>query len=320
MCVARNGYAEYVSTVSSFFHDGHRLVYEEYGTGDRVVVLVHGVLLSRSFQAPLAQAIADQGFRVVSLDVLGHGESDRPKEMWNYSMHTFGGQILALLDHLGVHSAVLAGSSLGANASLEAAVRAPDRVRGLLIEMPVLDNALLAVAAAFTPLLVGLTFGAPLSRPISKLIGKVPRRLNELGRVGRVGDIVLEAFSQDPKPAASVLQGLFFGRVAPPRAERRMITAPTLVIGHPRDPIHPFSDVDMLVREIPGAQLLHASSILELRTNPEKLAPQIATFLRGCYKSARVSRVNTGRKRSNELSGSSPSKAAKNTRAARSAS
>ena len=41
---------------------------------------------------------------------------------------------------------------------------------------------------------------------------------------------------------------------------------PTLVIGHRRDPIHPFSDSDMLVRELPNARLVEASSILELRS------------------------------------------------------
>ncbi len=85
-------------------------------------------------------------------------------EMSNYSMAIFGRQTIALLDHLEIEQAVLGGTSLGANASLEAAVAAPERVRGLLIEMPVLDNALLACAIGFTPLLAGLTFGAPVAR------------------------------------------------------------------------------------------------------------------------------------------------------------
>ena len=59
---------------------------------------------------------------------------------------------------------MIGGTSLGANATLEAAAAAPERVKGMLIEMPVLDNALLGCAIAFTPLLVGLTFGAPVAR------------------------------------------------------------------------------------------------------------------------------------------------------------
>jgi hypothetical protein len=92
--------------------------------------------------------------------------------------------------------------------------------------------------------------------------------------------------SQDPKPSASVLQGLFYGRVAPPREERAKMTQRTLVIGHYRDPIHPFSDSDMLVRELPNARLVQASSILELRLTPERLTSEIVGFVEECFKPA----------------------------------
>jgi hypothetical protein len=64
------------------------------------------------------------------------------------------------------------------------------------------------------------------------------------------------------------------------------MTFPTLVIGHYRDPIHPFSDSDMLVRELPKARLVQASSILELRLTPERLTNEIAGFVEGCFKPA----------------------------------
>src|SRR5687768_3815110 len=144
-------------TTRDFEFEGHRLVYDDFGEGERVVVLLPGLLFSRQMHHPLAETLAGRGHRVLCLDLLGHGDSDRPPEMWNYSMTIFGRQALALLDHVGVEQAVLGGTSLGANAALEAGVAAPERVKGLLIEMPVLDNALLGCALAFTPLLVGLT-------------------------------------------------------------------------------------------------------------------------------------------------------------------
>ena len=67
------------------------------------------------------------------------------------------------------------------------------------------------------------------------------------------------------------------------------MTQPTLVIGHYRDPIHPFSDSDMLVRELPHARLVQASSILELRLTPERLTAEIVEFIGECFKSARGS-------------------------------
>jgi pimeloyl-ACP methyl ester carboxylesterase len=270
-----------MATSTHFEFDGHRLAYDDYGSGKRVVLLLPGLLFSRRMHRPLAHALADRGHRVLCLDPLGHGDSDRPAEMWNYSMTIFGRQLLGLLDHLGVEQAVIGGTSLGANASLEAAAARPERVKGLVLEMPVLDNALLASALGFTPLLVGLTFGAPVARLAGRGARLVPRGL------WHFGDMLLDWVSQDPKPSASVLQGLFFGRVAPPREERRQMKHQTLVIGHYRDPIHPFSDSDMLVREMPNARLVQASSVLELRLTPERLTGEIVMFVEECFRPAR---------------------------------
>jgi hypothetical protein len=99
-------------------------------------------------------------------------------------------------------------------------------------------------------------------------------------------DVGLDWLAQDPAPSAAVLQGLFFGRTAPPREQRKTIKTHALVIGHPRDPVHPFSDSDMLVRELPNARLVEASSILELRLTPERLTGEIAGFVDECWRPA----------------------------------
>jgi pimeloyl-ACP methyl ester carboxylesterase len=264
-------------TTREFRYQGHKLVFDEYGAGDRPVLLLPGLLFSRRMHRPLAEQLAARGHRVLCLDLLGHGDSDRPTEMFEYSMTLFGEQAIGLLDHLQIEQAVIGGTSLGANASLEAAAGAPERVKGLIVEMPVLDNALLGCALAFTPMLVALTFGEPLVRVGSRLAGLVPRGANHLS------DMLLDWASQDPKPSASVMQGLFFGRVAPPSSERRKMRHKALVIGHPRDPVHPFSDSDMLVRELPQARLIEAGSILELRLKPERLTGEIVDFVHECF-------------------------------------
>ena len=273
-----------VPTRHDFEYDGFTLAYDEYppcggqaATGERAVVLMPGLLFSSKMHGPLATTLAERGYRVLCLDLLGHGDSDRPPEMWNYSMTLFGAQTLALLDHLEIDKAVLGGTSLGANTTLEACAADSSRVQGMLIEMPVLDNALLGCAIGFTPLLLSLTLGAPVTRAWGRLASLVPRRGPLLGQ------LMLDWISQDPKPSASVLQGLFFGRVAPPTAERRTLEPPTLIIGHPRDPIHPFSDADMLFQELPDARMLQATSILELRLTPERLTGKIVEFVDSCW-------------------------------------
>ncbi|MDQ6915010.1 MAG: alpha/beta hydrolase [Actinomycetota bacterium] len=268
-----------------FKHDGHRLAYTVYGEGPRLCVLLPGLLFSQRMHVPLARELAERGNQVVTLDLLGHGRSDRPDDMRQYSMQLFAEQTVGLLDHLGAEQAVVGGTSLGANVTLCTASIAPDRLRGMLIEMPVLDNALLACAIAFTPLMVALTFGRPLVRVVQLAARAVPR-----DTVPYWGDVFLDWLRQDPGPSAAVLHGLFFGRVAPPQSERQTFDVPTLVIGHPRDPIHPFSDADALARELPQARLLDANSLFELRFWPERLTGEIGGFVDECWRPRRAER------------------------------
>jgi hypothetical protein len=94
-----------------------------------------------------------------------------------------------------------------------------------------------------------------------------------------MGRIVVEALAQSHEASAAILQGLVYGRTAPPASLRRSVAVPALVVGHPGDPLHPLSDADALSRELPNATLLEAMSLLELRTKPERLTPQIAGWL-----------------------------------------
>jgi pimeloyl-ACP methyl ester carboxylesterase len=270
--------------MANFKFAGQRLEYTEYGPGDaaaqaRTTILVHGLLLSQRMHKPLARALGERGNRAVTVDLLGHGLSDRPRDMWRYSVPQFGEQVVALMDHLELEEAVVLGTSLGANAALEVAAEAPERLRGMVVEMPVLDNALVAAAIAFAPLLVGLTLGEPIARLSSRLAQLVPREV-----VPFWIDVALDTIRQDPGPSAAVLQGLFFGRTAPPRADRRKLATPALVIGHHRDPVHPFSDAGMLAGELVSGHLTEASSLFELRFSPERLTTEIATFIDDCWK------------------------------------
>ena len=86
--------------MATFRYDGQRLAYTVYGRGPRTTVLMPGLLLSQKMQTPLAKELAARGNRVVTFDPLGHGESDRPRDMWRYSMTEFARQALALLDQL----------------------------------------------------------------------------------------------------------------------------------------------------------------------------------------------------------------------------
>ncbi len=277
-----------------FTFEEHRIAYTEYGGGPaavtpagargraaarspaaaRPLILVHGLMLSQEMNRPLAEQLAARGNRVITVDLLGHGRSDRPRDMWKYSMAIYAEEIVALMDHLEIEQAAVMGTSLGANSALEVAARHPERLRAMVIEMPVLDNGLLGSALTFTPLLVALTFGEPVMKLVARTARAVPRRI-----LPHFGNAMLDVFRQEPGPGGALLQGLFFGRIAPPRSERRTFKTRTLVLGHQRDPVHPFSDAGMLAQEMPNARLIEAESLIELRTRPDRLVGEIAAFL-----------------------------------------
>ena len=276
--------------VGQFFVDGDRLEYTEYGAGDRWVVLIHGQLMPRRMHQPLARAIAGEGFHVVTVDLLGHGRSDRPLDPKGYSMTAFGEQVVALLDHLGADEAVVGGTSLGSNVSLEVADVAPGRVRGLLLEMPVLDNALEAGLIAFGPLMFLARF-VPLTITATRRIARlVPR-----GVVPFWTGIALDTLDQRPAPMAAAIHGIFFGRIAPSSKRRRQIQAPALVVGHPRDPIHPAADAAMLADEMPNARFVEARSILEWRSKPARLDAEAVEFVTQCWSVPVEPGINRGR-------------------------
>jgi pimeloyl-ACP methyl ester carboxylesterase len=258
-------------------YEGHRIEYDSYGTGDRAIVLVHGLLMNRRMFERLGPALAARGNRAICVDLLGHGRSDRPEDLRLYSMPLFARQVAALLDHLELDSAVVGGTSLGANVALELATREPERASGLFLEMPVLDNALVAVAGTFTPVMLSLQLGRPLFEIVSRLTSAIPR-------TNHLVDIGLDWVRQRPGPSLAVLEGLLLGETAPHREQRRQIEQPALIVGHPRDPLHPFSDSGMLAEELPNARLVEAESLLEWRISPRRLDDELADFVEEAWR------------------------------------
>jgi len=258
----------------SFKHEGFTLAYELHGPDRGIpVLLMHGILLDASVNRDLAAPLVDAGFRVILLDLLGHGRSDRA-EAAELRTDFFAEQAVGCLNHLKLDEAVVGGISLGAIVALQVAVTAPKRVKALLVEMPVMEESTPFAAILLSPLIFATNYFAWAYRPIANLLRRLPRP-----RSG-VFESALNAAAQDPEAIRAILHGVLVGPVVPPRRLRRKIAAPTLVIGHTGDWLHNLEDSRALAEEIPNARLLTAKSILELRTKPERLMPEILTFLR----------------------------------------
>jgi pimeloyl-ACP methyl ester carboxylesterase len=111
--------------------NGIHLHFAEQGEGP-LVVLCHGFPESwYSWRHQLA-ALATVGFHAVAPDMRGYGQSDRPEAIDQYTLLHHVGDMVGVLDALGVEQAVIAGHDWGAPVAWNAALLRPDRFRAVI--------------------------------------------------------------------------------------------------------------------------------------------------------------------------------------------
>jgi pimeloyl-ACP methyl ester carboxylesterase len=120
--------------------NGVELAYVEEGSGD-AVVFVHGWCCDHTYFVPQAEHLAAT-HRVVSVDLRGHGASDKPEG--DYSIATFASDVAGFIDSLGLDRPVVVGHSMGGAIAYEVARIRPDATRGVVGVDPALffDEAL----------------------------------------------------------------------------------------------------------------------------------------------------------------------------------
>jgi len=260
--------------VATFAHptDGVQLHFLDRGSGP-TLVLLHGLLWSSRMFVRLRRLVP--GNRVILLDLRGHGLSERPADPDLYTWKTLSSDVISLLDHLDIDQAVVGGLSLGANVTIATALAHPERCRGLVIEMPVLERGRVPATRAFGALARAIEAGGPGLTGASWLL----RRLPATGLIPELAAI-RDVASVHPKSAAAVIRGLI--AVGLPTDDEAAITSlnmPALVIGHRRDPLHVMDDARELADALPDGRFVRASSIMEHRMHPERLAAHLRPFL-----------------------------------------
>ena len=115
-----------------FTRDTVRLYYEDHGQG-LPILLTHGFAASTGMWQPQIDVFQPQ-YRLIPWDMRGHGESDCPDDPTLYSQDQTVEDMRALLDHLEIDQAVIAGHSLGGFMSLRFHATYPERVHALLIQ------------------------------------------------------------------------------------------------------------------------------------------------------------------------------------------
>lgn len=114
-------------------HQGGRVAFEDSGRGP-LVVCVPSMGDVRGEYRFLSPQLVDAGYRVVAMDVRGHGESSTG---WSdYSVAGVGADLVALIRHLDAGPAAIVGASMAAGAAVWAAAEAPELILGLLLIGP----------------------------------------------------------------------------------------------------------------------------------------------------------------------------------------
>jgi pimeloyl-ACP methyl ester carboxylesterase len=119
--------------MATITRNGVRLAYDDRGAAEPIVVFVHGWTCDRSFFAPQVEHFARR-HRVVSVDLRGHGESDKPSGP--YSIGVYADDIAYLIDQLGLGKVVAVGHSSGGLTALQLAASHPHSVAAIVMVEP----------------------------------------------------------------------------------------------------------------------------------------------------------------------------------------
>jgi pimeloyl-ACP methyl ester carboxylesterase len=119
--------------MATIVHKGTTLAYEDRGAGKPAFVFVHGWTCNRTFFAPQAEHFVRQ-HRVVSIDLRGHGESDKPQGP--YTRAQDADDIAYVIEHLGLGPVVAVGHSMGGTIVLQLAAAHPTSVAAIVMVDP----------------------------------------------------------------------------------------------------------------------------------------------------------------------------------------
>ena len=246
--------------------------------GNDAIVFIHGAQNDHSVWTAQARALAHQGHHVLAVDLPGHGRSAGPALA---TVEAMAAWLLDLLDAAGIDRAVLAGHSMGSLIALDAASRAPARVRALALvgstwPMKVSD-ALLETARTNEPAAIdmvnvwshGAIAPAAPSGPQGFWPAGASRRLMQ--RLSQVNPDHL--FHTDFVACNTYANG---------GAAAQAIACPTLFVQGRRDVMTPPRSAQALVAAIPHARVVAFDCGHALMTEqPEAVGAALADFVRG---------------------------------------
>jgi 3-oxoadipate enol-lactonase len=255
----------------------HYLHYEDLGAG-RPIVLIHGFTNYGLSWTPQLAALVHAGCRVILPGLRGHGASAPATALCTVT--DLGGDLVELLDHLGIRSAALCGLSLGGMIGLQMAVDRPDRVAALVVansRRSFSDPEATALVDGWTGLLLQQ------DGPLKRLHATWPMLVNESFRHSAAGHAAFEAWAR----VTATVEGSSLSFVARGMNQfdlrRRLgkVSAPVLVISGEHDRMFSAEQGKEIAQEIGGSSyaMIPGAGHLSSLDTPDQFNRLLLDFL-----------------------------------------
>ena len=254
-------------------NDGGKIAYEEVGSGP-LAVCIPGMGDVRGEYRFLGPQLTAAGFRAVSLDVRGHGESSVG---WaDYSVAGVGSDVVALIRKLEAGPAFIIGTSMGGGAAVWAAAEIPELVRGLVLIDPFVRGAVQGLGRLLYRLLLSRPWGPALWPAYYGML--YPTRQPDDFREYRAA---LKANLAQPGRVEALLQMMLASKLA---SEQRLpaVKAPTLVVMGSRDPDfeNPETEAQRAAQSLRGRyEMVSGAGHYPHAEMPEVTGPLVVSFL-----------------------------------------
>lgn len=231
--------------------NGAQIHYVSQGNGTPMLLL-HGYPLSGELFSRNRDALANAGYRVITIDHRGYGQSVAPADDAG-SIQTYAKDALAVMDQLNVPSAIIGGMSMGGPIVFEMYRTAPERFKGMLLIDTIANPANVVEKALWG----GMAQKAVTYGPQS-LVGELLKdmltgvtRLNKPGDVKFLGDIVRQA-----SVAGDVAGAKALSERPDSLPTLASITVPTLILEGVEDTVYPPPFAMKMQQNIAGSKLV----------------------------------------------------------------
>ena len=259
--------------------NGITIGYDDQGDPNGLpLVLVHGHPFNRTMWAPQAQRFGAAGYRVITADLRGYGESQVVPGIT--PLEVFARDVAALMDHLGVDRAVIGGLSMGGQIVMEFYRLFPERAAGLLLA-DTFPNGETEQGRTDRNAMADRLLREGMDGYADEVIDRMVAPYNIEAQPGVAAHVLGMMRTTPPQGAAAALRG---------RAERpdycellTRVTVPALVVVGSDDEYTPVSDAEYMHRQLPDSTLvvIEGAAHMPNLERAEEFDSALSAFLQG---------------------------------------